>query len=328
MITYHVANFDCHKSSRILSQSSWDLNSIFVHRTLNSDGEKNIKLSFLNVLKIYKELGSSDRIIFHAQSSLIFLIFIYFFRFKIPTKVFYDIHDLVEVPKKFSYLKIRAILMYVFEFLVLNVFRIPSMTVSNGLSIIISKRYKIQRPAVVRNVPPIIEEIITKNNNSGRVVYFGTFDRLSNEFFQFLYVNNCKIDIYGKFNYVKEKSLLSKAIEDGYIVYKGEYNPTDMSFLKNYNYLLFFINPNTVNLRFSSPNKVFQALTYGLTIITPIGYSELFYLFGNNFPFYHTATVGNSNLLSSEYIPDDSDAGNLYSLLFSIWEESKINYLK
>lgn len=276
MSTYHIAKFDCFKSSRLEMQSKWEEESIYVHLS-EKERKSSIQLTISVLRSVIKQSKDSDTFVFHAQSSLIYLILgKIFFGLNISRTV-YDIHDLNVTPKAWGYLKFRAWFMALQECLVLRFFKIKSMTVSTGLAMVISRIYHVPRPKIVRNISANVSNKFRKHQ-SNRLVYFGTLDRLPKHFFTHLEQEELTVDVYGRFNYSINNSYLKEAMDNGVVNFKGEYNPKELEFLLDYDFLYYNILPYDTNYRFAGPNKFFQSLSYGLKVLIPSGYSELKFL--------------------------------------------------
>lgn len=329
MLTYHIAKFDCFKSSRLMMQAGWDTKSVFIQKTKYEASEQTIPLSFGHVLKVARNLGSHDVMIFHAQSALLYLVMVRLLTRIKSHQVIYDIHDLNVIPRAWNYMRIRGLVMYIFEYISMRVMQTPVMIVSKGLAIIIAKRFKVQRPLVVRNISAKLpEKPLVTGRDLKRGVYFGTFDRLPNDFFDHLYQENHSIDIYGRFNHGKPSETMEKAIHDGVVNYCGEYNPGNMEFLEDYDFLYYYVHPYDLNYRFAGPNKFFQALAYGLVLITPPGYSELSNVLSNQ-PGAHLILKSNLlKLLQNSSIRNQQTMEKIRGLLTELQEESKRNYKK
>lgn len=327
MTTYHVAKFDCFKSSRLNMQSKWDQKSVFVHVS-TSDQENAYRLSVRQIAQLAKEAHMADRFVFHAQSSLPYLIISVLLGLVKRKQAVYDIHDLNVIPKELSYMKVRALTMYLLEYFTLKVFKISSITVSKGLAILMARRYKVTRPKVVRNISvDLPERVSAKITTEKKMVYFGTFDRLPNEFFDQLKREKLSIDIFGRFNNASPTPSMQNAIESGMVNYQGEYNPKAMDFLKDYSHLYYNIVPPDANYQFAGPNKFFQALTYGLTLLIPKGYRELTYLL-DGIPGAFKVLEGNiSELLASDFKQGEDYFSRVKTLLNLMKHDSKKNYL-
>ena len=327
MTIYHIAKFDCFKSSRLNMQSKWDEESVFVHlSTLNQ--ENSYLLSVRQIKQLLKFSQSKDKFVFHAQASLPYLLYFLFFGLINRKKAVYDIHDINIIPKEISYMKLRALMMYLLEYFTLKFFKISSIIVSKGLAIVMARRYKVTRPKVVRNISADLpERMPVKTITEKKMVYFGTFDRLPHEFFDQLKRENLSIDIFGRFNNASATPSMQKAIQSGMINYRGEYNPKGMDFLKEYSYLYYNIDPPDANYQFAGPNKFFQALTYGLTLLIPKGYRELRYLL-NGTPGAYKILEGNiSELLTSDSKHGEDYFSKVANLMTLMKSESMNNYL-
>ena len=327
MRTFHVAKFNCYSSSRVMMQSRWDNKSFFIQSNKYPGYENIIFLNYRNVLMIANSLGPKDNIIFHSQSSLPFLIFVILFSKTNTKQLLYDIHDLNVIKNEWNYSKIRGFIMHALEYFVLKIMRVQSMIVSKGLAIIVQRRFKVKRPLVVRNISAKFpKNLPLRISTLNRGVYFGTFDRLDDSFFEKLYQGNHRIDIYGRFNHGKPSKIMTNAINDGLVNNCGEYYPEKMNFLNNYDFLYYNIRPYDINYRFAAPNKFFQALAYGLVLLTPPGYSELACVL-NKQPGLHFILQNNlSESLHQHSIRNLKTIKNVENLLRKLLKESEKNY--
>lgn len=325
MVTYHVAKFDCFKSSRVTMQAKWDVETKYIHRS-SRKASFAFPLEWKTLKFSIKDSSPEDRFIFHAQSSIIYLIVAKLFLGLKFGQCIFDIHDLNVIPRRWDYLKLRAIVLTFLEWFVLRILKTKSTTVSKGISIIIAKKYAVERPLIVRNISA---EVVIKDKNrpQQKLVYFGTLNRLPVSFFTDLEKDSLTIDVFGRFNNDEENKALSNAIAKGYVNFKGAYDPKDLSFLYNYEFLYYNIIPYDTNYRFAGPNKFFQALCHGLKILIPPGYSELLYLL-SPFPDTYRVIKGSvAEIIASDYPSKDCiDIDNLDSYLHALKNESKENY--
>jgi hypothetical protein len=307
-------------------QSAWDKSSFYIHLSDKSQ-DNSLNLTFPQLLRISRASSDKDKFIFHAQSSLVYLVTLKLLGVLSRDQIIYDIHDLNVIQEKLNYMRLRGISMHILEFVTLKIMRISSITVSSGLAIIIAKRFKSKRPLVVRNISAEMREgSMKKEVDQNKMVYFGTFDRLPNKFFVELEREGLQLDIYGRFNNGKASQTMQDALEQGVIKYCGEYNPGDMGFLRNYAYLYYNIDPYDVNYRFAGPNKFFQALVYGLVILTPQGYSELSFLL-KDIPGAQTTIKGDIvNLTNRKPVFDEDYSSRVESLLAKLKTDSQENY--
>ena len=280
--TIHVAKFDCYKSSRIMMQSGWEENSIFLHLGVS---EQSVKLNFKNLLKVLDSSNSGDRFIFHAQSSLVYLLFSYALTFnrRETIKILYDIHDLNVIPVGWGYVSLRAYVMQLLEWVTLRVLKIKSMTVSAGIARLMSMKYNCEIPILVRNISTDIvrNQDMEKKSEGGKLIYFGTLDRVSEYFFLALAKQKLRIDLFGRFNYMDPPIFFEKYTCTETAKFNGTYNPKNLDFLLEYDFLYYNIPPPDANYRLAAPNKFFQALAHGLSILVPRGYNELRFIFGD-----------------------------------------------
>lgn len=295
MTIFHIFKSDCRRSSRITLQTNWVQRTCWVHKpeTLPTNNREKIEscqqrnLSFFELFKIILFLNSEDRLVFHCQSSLIYLIFAKIIAALIlnKSKFIYDIHDLNEwsVIKNFydyfRYIFFRTAIINILEFIVLRYLNVSVMTVSDGLAETISFKYGCEKPTVVMSA--VGNSIYNPNSNkkpdySRALIFFGTQGRVPDDILGQLRNYEIELHLYGRF-----ESKFLKEIEDSVhlqktVIFHGEYSPQDMSFLQNYNYLILY-SPNNAsdNFKYSLPNKFFQAIGNGLSLIISSNFVEI-----------------------------------------------------
>lgn len=271
MEIYHVTKVPLERSSRVSSQVN-----IF------PDNSHVIELrSLRETLKFLSELRD-ETIIFHQQASLVCMLLFLILNFKRGNRVIYDMHDLIIFDYAGLFRRIRACLIYLLEFVVTR-FDFKIITVSNGLAKTIKKRYG-KDVGIIYNFPLDYKEknFYIKNNDLEvkKICYFGIIDekRIPLNLFEEVSSLNKgdKIDIYGYISPVSNFSFSGI----GFLNYKREFNPGDMSFLHNYNVLVFVTDQNlNLNYKYCMPNKIFQALTYGMDIIVSDFFEEIVHTF-------------------------------------------------
>ena len=307
-------------------QSEWEISSVFIHNS-SSKRIESFSLSISNCIKTIKS-KKYDLIVFHAQSSLRYMLILLLYNYRFKNKFLYDIHDLNVIKSQCNYSLIRSLIFYFLEFLVLKILKIKAITVSTGISRLLSKRYHIKPLPVVRNIScKINQKFISKNNINNRLVYFGNLDRLKDNFFNFLKINDICIDVYGKYHIKRSNNFLDIAIKNGYVNYKGHYNPRDLSFLKNYTHLYYNINPDNLNFKFSGANKFFQSLLNNLKIIIPDGFDELNYLFKDFKDFIIILNNNNLKSFTKKKYNQEKDFSSLRSYINDLKKDSKFNYI-
>lgn len=300
MNTYHFYKTNCFKASRLMMQAGLDANPVFVHRpeqyAENQSAQamiSSIRLSYWSLLNIfYKERDTGATFIFHAQSSLPYLLTCVFFTYLMRSKkvqLIYDIHDLHEVKwlasiwHRFRYSLIRGGLLGLMERIVFQLSSIKKMTVSNGLARMMAEKYAAEKPSLVRNISYFNEELdLSTKNFENRLVYFGQKDRAPmQEFLDSVIKNQLSIHLHGRG--VPElnggQHMFSRFGESS-IQYYGAYSPDDLSFLREYDVLILWRPDDcSLNYRFSLPNKVFQAMWFGMSVIVSENFEEISELF-------------------------------------------------
>lgn len=295
----HIYKSDCFGSSRLMLQAKWDEQSVFIHKTGVLDGEihevdgKKIisqKLLWKNIISVLR-CEEVNSMVFHAQSSILYLLacYVYLVVWGCGRKVLlvYDIHDLNEyvsrcgVNKYFDYIYYRYNVFLLLEYFVLHVLHIKSMTVSKGLSRIISKRYRCDRPKIVRSaiLPDAMPVRQNNQNNKCRAVYFGTRNHLPISLIPELIKYDISVDFYGR-DVRKGEVLrgLPREKENLFRFY-GAYIPENLDFLNAYDLLILFKPEKvSINYRYALPNKMYQSLAHGLSILVSDNFIEMKYL--------------------------------------------------
>ena len=312
-------------------QADWDKKSVFIHKCSTS-GEKKIpekELSFIAIKNLIS-LKTPTALVFHAQSSLPYLIF-----FKLLNKIYkknnfnvvYDIHDLHEDSDKSLRGKIRYWILRFFEKRVFLDENIKKITVSQGLSEELSNCYTpMSKPLVVYNVARTNLSNVP-NTRTKDLVFFGSKERVPFELFETLKEENLKLDIFGKGitkEWLEEESKISKL---DFINVFGEYDPKNMQFLLDYKYLiLYYPKGNSKNFIYSMPNKYFQALDSGLKVVLSSNFEEMitFSKRINNFYIELKSASDLKRLLNSS---SDMSENEARSMLEETLFASKQNYL-
>ena len=299
MKTVHIFKSNCFMSSRIMMQSEWDQETFLVHLRENHDDKTDDcerKLTFLSLLiYLYSNRKNKVSFIFHCQSSLPYLVLSFYFKkiFKLDGfQLIYDIHDLheIDINGRGIIANIKGYLRYyVFLYLeniLVKKVCIKIMTVSNGIAKYYEKKHNINNPIVVRNVGNNInasEFFSDKERYEKDLLFFGKPERIPFEIFQACNDQDINIHLYGKG--VKDAvevfhNSLGNRLNN--INSHGPYEPNDLEFLKNYRYLLLY-KPNDLrlNYKYSLPNKFFQAISYGISIVVSPNFNEMIDLFGH-----------------------------------------------
>lgn len=317
-------------------QSKWDQKSSFVHRGAIIVENGDATLGLVSLYKILRVCKAGDTFVFHSQSSLPYLIAAYLASlfFGKLIKYVYDIHDLHESSATagvFSRDNVRYLILGIFEYLVFRVHRIRKITVSIGLAIEMAKRYKCSRPSVVYNISSSNLQQRQRNQLDVKkpVVFFGTAERVPISLLPKLESSSFGLHIYGRgitIEWVKEVAGLK---ESKNIATFGEYNPKDMSFLQSYDYLLIYAPENySLNFRYSMPNKLFQALAAGLTVLVSDNFHEMLSSFSDVTP--AVIAVNDTNLMTVidniALKRTDKYFDTISSRLNILYEESKSSY--
>ena len=283
-----------------MMQAQFDAKPIFVHKTDQYSENQNIpemissiNLSYWEILKIFHQnriVGATC--IFHAQSSLPYLLFGVFLRSFMRSKkitMIYDMHDLHEVKwlgsiwHKFRYSLIRGWLLGFMERIVFQLNSIKKMTVSNGLACIVAEKYETEKPNIVRNIS-YFDEVLDVSTKSfeNRLVYFGQKKHAPMEaFLDSVIKNGLPMDLHGRD--IPELNMGQCVFSDiggSVIHYHGAYSPDDLYFLREYDVLVLWRpDDSSLNYRFSLPNKVFQAMWFGMSVIVSANFEEITELF-------------------------------------------------
>lgn len=300
MNTYHFYKTDCFKASRLVMQAQSDASPIFVHRVSQHIGTQHphgpipsLKLSYWSLLTIiHSNRTAGATCIFHAQSSLPYLIIGVvlrsFLRANQITMV-YDMHDLHEVKwlgsiwHKFRYSLVRGWLLGSMERIIFHLNSVKKMTVSNGLARIVAEEYATEKPNIVRNISYFDEMLdVSTKNFENRLVYFGQKKHAPMPaFLDSAIKNGFAMDLHGRD--IPELSMGQRVFSDAggsVIHYHGAYSPDDLDFLREYDVLVLWRpDDSSLNYRFSLPNKIFQAMWFGMSVIVSENFEEISELF-------------------------------------------------
>jgi len=317
-------------------QSRWDGGCKYIHLTSSDNYQHDVRLSFKNLFMICRNLNKNDVIVFHAQSSLPYLIFASIAKkmLNFGGRYVYDIHDLHEYTKTISKdgrAIFRHIVLLVFEAIVFKIKNIKKITVSDGLSTIMRKRYSCEIIDVVYNVSVSelnakIDFSLKKKNN---IVFFGTKERLPIKALKKLSSQNIVVDIYGRGIddlWIEEVAGVPKE----YVNVHGEYNPNDLRFLTNYKASIIFSPDDlSINFRHSLPNKLFQSLNAGHTVLVSENFFEMIQLF-NDIKFA-VVPVKLENIADVFFDAmnnrQESYSSEVTLKIFSLYQKSKKTYL-
>ena len=343
--TFHVGKFDCFSSSRVMGQSSWDQQPFYLHRSKRREKMegKESHLSLMKMAMTLVSLRGKAIFVFHAQSSLPYIVvarLISFFSLRAQVKYVYDIHDLNEQKtysdfyRRVRYGVIRHYLLHFLEALIFQDQAISKITVSEGLSEVLFRRFKSAKPIVVHSISLKFKpESYSSHGNEHdpRLVYFGTKNHAPIDLMSTLRKHNYQLRMYGRDISWEELSKHSE-ISRGFVEILGPYDPKDMDFLYNYNILLLYRpKASTINYQVALPNKLFQALSAGLSLIISSNFVEVKNLFAE--PEGAVEVIHNNEELQKAIERvllmrrDSNFQKKVKSKLLTIYEKSKCNYL-
>lgn len=269
---YHVTKVPLERSSRVLSQID-----------LAPENSKVIYLdSFFKALKNLFKI-KNQTIVFHQQASLLAMLITLIFRFFLRSKnnIIYDMHDLVIFDYAGFYMRLRACFIFFLERIAMFS-NVKVITVSYGLAKVIKQRYN-KEALVVYNFPKNYKtkSFLKKRSElySLKPCYFGIIDekRIPLKVFEKISkITGRKVDIYGYINPVSNFSFQ----DIDFLSYKGRFNPKDMSFLEDYNLLVFVTDRDlNLNYKYCMPNKLFQAIESGLDVLVSEFFEEIVFTF-------------------------------------------------
>jgi hypothetical protein len=293
--TYHIYKEDCFCSSRINTQKSWDAHPVFIHkRNYNKISHINrftdvdsLELNLMSLILLILKLKGKQTFVFHQQGMLPFLLLarIAALLFRKNKIIFvYDIHDLHEYRKEINAWRyIRYSLLRYFSLRVLEYFcfrdnSIKKMTVSEGMAREVAKQYGVSLPPVVMScsLPQkrSFDSINIENKNA--LVYFGIIEHAPYELISQITELGLELHLYGRDITPDTVSALSGRDKLDCVKIFGDFFPNDLSFLSQYSFLILY-KPDikTVNYRIALPNKYFQALNAGLTLIISDNFAEI-----------------------------------------------------
>lgn len=294
MTTIHVYKTDCLGASRVMLQSGWErARSIFVHlarpgRVSGGCAEYPYGLAGLRQALTADRPDGASTIVFHAQSALPLLCLAYLLRRWLPdprAAFVYDIHDLHDhEPYRSLFERLRYGLLRHYPLLWLERWalgrrNIRVLTVSDGLADTIVERYGCPRPIVVHSaMQPLLSdaELAARSRIPGALLFFGTAERLPFELIDDLGQAGLELHLYGRFDgRAGIERRIGCALPDHVHVY-GEYSPKDLDFVAGYRFLLIYkpddLRPNFI---YSLPNKFFQSLAYGTSLIVSPNFEEM-----------------------------------------------------
>lgn len=295
-MTYHVSRLDCFGSSRIMLQSTWDSTPSFVHpavRVRSKGTTQNspsvFSLSWAGLCRLVRRSSRLDAVVFHAQSSLPFLlmcrILLSVLSHANSPRLVYDMHDLHERPcchslwTRFRYGFLRYHLLRSIEMFVFRDVLVRKMTVSQGLGRLVAKRYNCPLPEVVYSAPDPPPRDATRARDQvldRAILYFGTIERAPFEVVPILSRSDLSLHLYGRS--IDHSSVIKRlgGVCPDCVFLHGSYTPADLSFISEYKALLLFQpSANSLNLRYSLPNKLFQTIAHGASLIVSPNFLEI-----------------------------------------------------
>lgn len=295
MMTYHVYKTDCLGASRVMLQSDWEgRRSGFVHlrRPGRPEGtQPELPYGLKSILQLFRA-ASRQRplcLIFHVQSSLPLLFAAYVLRQIYGVSEYvtfvYDIHDLhAHEPYSSTFERLRYGMLRYYPLRWLERWAVSRrsirlMTVSDGLARTVAGWYGCVAPVVVCSaMQPKLSagELGAIKRRANALLFFGTAERLPFELIDSIGNAGLELHLYGRFDgHAGLEQKIGRPIPNHVKVF-GEYSPADLDFLGEYNYLLIY-KPEDLreNFIFSLPNKFFQGIGYGLSLILSPNFEEM-----------------------------------------------------
>ncbi|MDN7124515.1 hypothetical protein J6I90_06440 [Pseudidiomarina sp. 1APP75-32.1] len=322
----HVSSDKTNRSSRVKSQLEIFSNSA----TLS------IRLS--NVLNIIKAGRSRDVVfVFHQQLSLPICALILLLKMLrvVKAEIVYDMHDIIEITRDLSLSrKLKKIVSIPLEYFVSK--RVNTITVSRGGAQILQRRYGAVARVVynVQSYTPLqvvrtLSSHPVNRTSRNRILYFGKIseDRLCLDTIGKLQKYGFVFDLVGRFDTSVSENWRNDALvtigQNGGQFF-GEFSPDNLAFLSKYHFAYMAFPSQSLNISYSMPNKLFQALTYGLVCLVNSHQKETIQ------EFYHTGFVQEiDSFMQGE--PSNYGHLNLQALelkLNSVSRKSADNFLK
>lgn len=294
MTVFHFFKADCFGASRITLQSGWDNGSCFVHRPraaseLSDARVESRVLSMFEVFRIVWEVRrESSSFVFHGQATLPYLLAAYVssrFMQKARIRIVYDMHDLHErwkyegLADRIRYGVFRYFALRSLEKIVFRLSKIYRMTVSNGLASVVAQKYECSRPEVVRSAPPPVfapEVLQCMSRSQDTILYFGLLDHAPLELINAIGEAGFKIDLFGRDITMESLSARLGYEIPSFVNVCGSYSPEKMDFLEEYAFLMLYKpEVRTLNYMYALPNKLFQSLGYGVSVLYSGNFVEL-----------------------------------------------------
>jgi hypothetical protein len=354
--TFHVYKIDCFKASRLVLQGAWDSNPVFLHKTdlvgiipAGTNGDNLIDSRRLGILLLFRllladQVENGRTFVFHAQATLPYLLLsrvVLFLLKRKETTLVYDMHDLHEkLPVKgiWRYIRYNFIRYYILGLLERYCFRdeyIRKITVSEGLSREVARIYRCDMPVVVRSIPQP-ERRKLMDNLEGReqkaLVYFGAIAHAPLSLLDSIQKAGLELHLYGRD--ITREAVVERVGNRGLVCVDifGEYLPENMDFLSNYACLLFYKpEDNSINYRYSLPNKVFQALNAGLSLVVSENFIEIKELF-DGIPGAVIVLESGQDITQvierASSMRNENNIQKLFDYLYKLHEQSKQSYLK
>lgn len=279
--TVHVARWNCFNLSRPLMERRWDPGKVVFIALAEPGWEKTAKswdveyepLAFSTVSRW--AVRPDTRMVFHGQPSLPYLFCAALARSLRGRGAgfLYDIHDLHEKATKGVRGVPRWVLFGLLEWVCLRLKKIRSITVSPGLAREVTRRYGCREPSLCFSIP--LQEGTLKlpvGNSRHGIVYFGIIEnyRLSEDRLSAMAREGLSIDVYGRLVQQCRPAfeLLNRYEALKVVRLRGEYRPDSLEFLDEYEAVLMdYGTSRSANVRHCLPNKLFQSLRHGLTVL-------------------------------------------------------------
>ncbi|MEX1221496.1 MAG: hypothetical protein WEA82_05230 [Idiomarina sp.] len=218
--------------------------------------------------------------IFHEQYTLINLFFIYLLSilFRKKNEFIYDIHDVLRKKPTVSF---KAKLAF-YPLMIIEcwaIARIKILTVSRGLA----EYYRIRSEkniGVFYNLIPTDGALdgqkfpvyMSSRRAGNKAIYFGQIyeSRITISDIKSLSEQGLSVSLSGRFpasaSTEYQRNIIAE-IEKSGGQFLGEYSPSNLNFLKDFDYSIMLFGEKSENIVHCMPNKLFQSLSYGLTCL-------------------------------------------------------------